>query len=179
MADLLEVNKRIRTLIRTLLAMPENSVRRANQTAPTGSQSEQFATVFISWINRTGWDDLTLKNQIAPSLDVDETVVGQRHLSASIQFFRGDAYTKAQRLEALLQTSKAISAMQAANLGLVRIGQARNITGLVDTYWEERGQIDIEFHVIADEITALPTFGRFPIQINTETEQLTSEVFEP
>ena len=100
-----DINKLIRKFVRETLGMPDNSVRKANQTAPTGPQDEQFATVLITVIDSTGEDDRHLANEATPSLNVSETLIGQRRLVASIQFFRGDAYTKACRLNTLLSMS--------------------------------------------------------------------------
>ena len=69
-----DINKLIRQFVRENLGMPENSVRPANQTAPTGKQSEQFATVLITMIASAGEDDRQLANEVAPSKNVSETV---------------------------------------------------------------------------------------------------------
>jgi hypothetical protein len=174
-----ELNRRVRDLVRSLLEMPENSVRPANQNAPTGAIDEQFATVLLTVFNPTGQDELHRQDEAAPSTNIVETVIGPRRCVASVQFFRGDAYYKAMRLPALLSTSAAIEKMQKHSLGLIRTSQPRNLTALVDTLWEERGQIDLEFYVVAAESVSVPTFGRFPISIDTNQTLQTFEVFEP
>lgn len=174
-----DINKLIRKFIRETLALPENSVRKANQTAPTGKQSEPFATVLITLIDATGEDDRRLDNEAAPSLNVAETIIGQRRLVASIQFFRDDAYTKACRLNALLSMSSSVDKLQAMGLGLVRASPARNLTAVIDSAWEERAQIDLEFHLVAKEVQSLPTYGTFPISVTTESSTTSSEVKAP
>lgn len=174
-----DINKLIRKFIRETLALPENSVRKANQTAPTGKQSEPFATVLITVIDSTGEDERRLKNEAAPSLNVSESVTGMRRLVASVQFFRGDAYTKACRLNTLMSMSSSVDRLQAMGLGFIRASPAKNLTAVVDAGWEERGQIDLEFYLVAKEVQSIPTFGRFPITINTETTSTFCEVFEP
>ena len=174
-----DINKLIRKFIRETLALPENSVRKANQTAPTGKQSEPFATVLITLIDATGEDDRHLDNEAAPSLNVAETIIGQRRLVASIQFFRDDAYTKACRLNALLSMSSSVDKLQAIGLGLVRASPARNLTAVIDSAWEERAQIDLEFHLVAKEVQSIPTYGTFPISVTTESSTTSSEVTAP
>lgn len=159
--------------------MPENSVRPANQNAPTGAIDEQFATVLIATFEPVGQDQLMRQNDSSPSTDVIETVIGPRRCMASIQFFRGDAYYKAMRLPALLSTSAAVEKMQQQGIGLIGTSPPRNLTALVDTLWEERGQIDIEFYVVAAESVSVPTYGSFPISIDTNPPIQTFEVFEP
>lgn len=174
-----DINKLIRKFIRETLALPENSVRKANQTAPTGKQSEPFATVLITLIDATGEDDRRLNNEAAPSMNVAETIIGQRRLVASIQFFREDAYTKACRLNALLSMSSSVDKLQAMGLGLVRASPARNLTAVIDSAWEERAQIDLEFHLVAKEVQSIPTYGTFPISVTTESSTTSSEVTAP
>jgi len=174
-----DINKLIRKFIRETLALPENSVRKANQTAPTGKQSEPFATVLITLIDATGEDDRRLNNEAAPSLNVAETIIGQRRLVASIQFFREDAYTKACRLNALLSMSSSVDKLQAIGLGLVRASPARNLTAVIDSAWEERAQIDLEFHLVAKEVQSLPTYGTFPVSVTTGSSTTSSEVTAP
>lgn len=174
-----DINKLIRKFIRETLALPENSVRKANQTAPTGKQSEPFATVLITLIDATGEDDRRLDNEAAPSLNVAETIIGQRRLVASIQFFRDDAYTKACRLNALLSMSSSVDKLQAIGLGLVRASPARNLTAVIDSAWEERAQIDLEFHLVAKEVQSIPTYGTFQISVTTESSTTSSEVTAP
>ena len=174
-----DINKLIRQFVRETLGMPENSVRKANQKAPTGKQSDQFGTVLITLVDPVGQDDRTLANEDAPSLNVVETIAGQRQLTASIQFFRGDAYTKACRLQTLVSTSLSSARLQSMGLALIRASAAKNLTAIIDADWEERGQIDLLFHLVAKEVQSIPTFGRFPITVSTESTSTFSEVFEP
>jgi hypothetical protein len=179
MPDLKTVNQKVRELIRVALDMPANSVRPANQNAPTGTMDMQFATVLITVINPTGWDDSRVENEASPSANVQESAVGQRHFIASIQFFRGDAFTKACRLRTLLSLTNSIDKLQAAGLGFVRASAAKNLTTVVDTYWEERGQVDLEFYLVAKETVSTPTYGRFPIAVSTTSSTTSSEVTAP
>jgi len=179
MLDPHAVNRSLRGIIRTLLGMPANSVRPANQNAPTGTMDEQFATVLVTSVGAEGWDDSRHQNEAQPSTNVAESVTGQRRLAASVQFFRGDAYTQACRLRTLLGTSQAIASLQAAGLGFVSASPARNLTGVIDTYWEERAQIDIELYLIDHEVISTPTYGRFPISVTTPASTVSHEVLAP
>lgn len=180
MLDMEEVNKRVRKLVREILAMPENSVRPANRNAPaSGPKSDQFATVLITPMGGEGWDDQRFEDLPGPAKLVRETVQGLRRFSASVQFFRGDAYTKAERLSILLQASGSVSKMQAVGLGLVRVSSARDLTAVVDTFYESRGQIDIEFYLVADEKIDILTYGEFPISVSTPNSTTNFEVIEP
>lgn len=174
-----DINKVLRQFVRETLGMPENSVRKANQSAPTGKQTDQFATVLITLVEPVGQDDRVLLEEDAPSLNVTEVVIGQRRLIASVQFFRGDAYTKACRLQTLISLSSVIEKAQKAGIGSITASAAKNITAVVDAGWEERAQIDLEFYLIAKEVQSIPTFGRFPIDVSTTSSTTYSEVIAP
>ncbi|MCL2829842.1 MAG: hypothetical protein FWD77_03770 [Betaproteobacteria bacterium] len=172
-----EINRHVRELVRVLLSMPKNSVRPANQNAPTGGTTP-FATVLIPTLQATGVDDVRLKDEAAPSLNVEESAVGQRAFMASVNFYGKDAFTRACRLHALLRMPHATERVQSMGLGLVRMSVARDLSAVVNSLWEERGQIDIDFHLIAKETLSVPTFGTFPMAIHTEPPPPTTRSFE-
>lgn len=179
MADAYDINLSVRRLVRMLLGMGENDVRPADQKAAAGSIGQQFATVKIINLDPVGVDTVVNRNDEALPLNVIEAVDGTRHVVASIQIFRGDAYTKAARLPALLRTSAAVEKMQQLGLGFIRAGSPRNLTTQVDTNFEERGQIDIEFYVVAREEISIPTYGEFPVSIDLAVEKPDGNFYPP
>lgn len=177
MTDMTQIARQFRELVRVAMAMPPNSVRPANQNAPT-DDLDQFATVHLAVVTPTGLDDGRLVNEAAPSLRVNESQVGQRQVLASINFYKGDGPAKAARLWQALNLSPHLERLQIIGLGLIRAGPAKDLTVLNGPQWEPRGQVDIEFHVIAKEAISSPTFGRFPVEVETETVTENREVFE-
>jgi hypothetical protein len=165
-----------RKLVRETLAMPENSVRKANTNAPTGP--DPFATVLFTNLQQTG-QDYRKYDDIAESTDVQETGQGMRTVLASVQFFRAGAYHKLSRLKTLLTIESFTIKLQEIGLGLVRSNEVRDISSPVDGKWEERAQMDIEFSLIAREDLTVPTYGKFPIGYSTEESSTNFEVNEP
>lgn len=185
------IEQNFRANVQELLGMPANSVRRANQQnpPPSGGQEDQYATVLIQDISTYGWDEVTYVDPSQAGLgqqgsgdgplggqettDLTENITGQRHFTASVQFFRGDAMVKANTLTALLQSGGSIAAMVADGICIAKIGPIRNLPALVDTFFENRAQLDIEFNFINQEQVDMPTFATFGGQIDTETESST------
>jgi hypothetical protein len=170
-----------RAVIRTVLEMPEHSVRRANQKnpPPAGDQATPFATVLVSEVGSTGWDDVTYSGvpygqdgfgEDEFGTTIIETITGQRHFTASIQFFKGKAKSQADRLKALLQSSTALQLLQAAGIGLGKIGEVRDLSQVVDTYYESRAQLNVEFYAVNQEQSLLASFGSFPVSITTDSQ---------
>jgi hypothetical protein len=174
------INDALRGLIRGLLEMPQGSVRPANQNAPVGTISEQYATVLLNNFAPTGQDDHTISDFDLPpdasATAVNQNTSGCRTFSASIQIFRGDAFSKTVRLSTLLQSAEARENLQNLGLGLVHISPALNLTALVDTNWEERGQLEVEFSCVSTEQSTLETYGTFDIETRTADQTLSIEV---
>lgn len=100
-------------------------------------------------------------------VDITELITGPRHFVASVQFFRGNAIVQANRLTALLQSSSGVALLLASGVGIGKIGSVRNLSALVDTYFENRAQLDIEFTIIAQEQITLETFDTFPTSLTS------------
>jgi hypothetical protein len=185
--DLDLIEQTFRGVIRSILGMQPQSVRQANQfnPPPAGDQSQQFATVLVQEIGPTGWDEVTYATPGGDVgagdqgfgsdgyggdevLTVTEQITGQRHFVASIQFFRGNARVQAVRLSQLIQSSNAVSSLLAAGIGIGKIGAVRNLTAVVDTFYEERSQIEIEFYVVVQEAVTMQTFGTFAGTLDPE-----------
>lgn len=184
MADEDSVNKLIRTLIRTTLGMSADSVRPANQQAPTGILSQQFATVLILSVDPVTNSAMgavsSMEDEALPSTNVEESIELQYIVRTSIQFFKGNALAQARRLSVLFASSAALEAMQKIGLGLLSVSAIRDLTGLVDTQWEERGQLDVSFTLLAREILSVATYNRFRFEISSDKTSTTiSEVITP
>lgn len=174
-----DLNKVVRKLIRDVMGLPEDSIRPANQQAPTGKKDEPFGTVLITVVDSTGEDDRLLASEAAPSNNVVESIAGQRRFTASVQFFRKGAQTLAERLPTRLSFSSSAEKMQALGLGFIRASPAKDLTAVIDADWEQRAQIDLEFHVMAVETDIVPTYGTFPIETTVDSSTSSSEVTAP
>lgn len=167
MTDVDVINRKIRTLIRTLLSLPENSVRKANTNAPTNAKTEPFVTVLVASINSVGSDEKRYL-PINDSSQITSKVIGQRVISASIQFYRAGAYNNALRLVSLLSSDSAIEKMQEAGIGLLNISNVTNVAQVINTEWEDQAKLSIDFSVIVTEEETLNTFGSVEVDIYGE-----------
>lgn len=174
--DVLSVG--VRAIVRNLLNLPDNSVRPYKQGTPGQPVgAAPFATVLITEIHTVGLDQVKLAN-IANN-HVQETITGPRLLTASIQFYRSGAYQNAARLVALLQASIVAGWLGSAGWGFVRTSGVRNLSGLVDTFWEDRAQLDVTFSCLSIETIDYRTFGTFPITTDDSTNRVTVDVVDP
>lgn len=165
-----EIARNVRTLVRTVMGMPDNSVRPANQAAPVGGQVAQFATVQLVSSSEVGWANAGQVDNndgtSVASVDQLESVV------ASVNFFRGadvaadpaglakagsSAVTMARRLGQRLQLPSSAALMNDLGLGLLSVGEVRDLSSLVDANWESRGQVDLTFDISNQETEAVTT----------------------
>lgn len=174
------VNKKLRTLVRTALGQDDGYVRPANMDgSPAGGASLSFATMFIATSTPIGRERIVTIPDPADALKLLECRTGMYHVNAVAQFFREDAVINARRLKSVLEGASSVDYMRAQNIGFIRAGAATNITGVVDTFYEERAKIDLEFYVEINSSESLATYGTFPISITVDSSTLTFEVIEP
>jgi hypothetical protein len=173
--DMDAVNKSLRTVIRTLLQMPEGSVRKANKDAPTGDLSLAFATVLTNELHSEGVDGNSYEDNNVEGQLLENTF-GTRRIVASVQFFRGAAYSSASRLEALFRTSNGNSLLRQNGLSFIRAGSVLDLSQVVDTYWEARAQVELQFYIPSVEQATVGTFSSIPITIKTEKLSNSTEV---
>lgn len=167
MTDLDLINTKIRTLIRTIMGMPVNSVRKANSNAPTGDKSESFATVLITAIDAKGQDERRVSN-ISGTDNIQSDMVGLRTCSVSVQFFRHGAYQNALRLVSILSLDSSVSMMQQLGLGLIKTSSVINLTAVINTEWEEQAKVSIDFSAIVLEGEVLNTYGTVEVGIHSD-----------
>lgn len=168
-------NNAIRSVVQHLMGLPLGSVRPANQSAPTGHVDQPFATVLITDFTPVGQDSRTIRDDgVADQLT--EVIQGTRQVICDLQMFRAGAYAKLSRLDALLRTDVANMMLQEKGLSFIKCSSARNLSEVVDTYYEERAQVIVEFYIASSETLTIPTFSTVVINIQTEEQTVSREV---
>ena len=173
-----DLNLAVRNLVRVVLAMPDGSVRPANQSAPAGAQTKEFATVKIVTVDVHDGDLGTAADEIDQTV-TNEVLESPEVFVASVQFFRAptkdaggialysmSAFERSVRLVRLLGMSSAIETMRIMGLGLMEVGTPRNLAGIADATWESRGQVDLTFNVISRDIAPIPVIESVDITIS-------------
>lgn len=176
MATKIEVNRAFRIMLRDLLRLPENALRPAYQNAPTGDSTELFGTLTIISATPEGHSQIYLENE-PDTVDLIETVVGHVRLTLSVQFYRAGAYDMITRLAQALQSNSAMIKMQEMGVGLVSVGVPRDLTSLIDTYYEDRGQVDLTFNVGSKFTANLRSIlsGQFSLAFGAYVQPFTME----
>jgi hypothetical protein len=169
------INDNLRLIIVTLLQLDANYMRPANQNAPTGTIDKPFGTLLVGEVDNVGVDYAQLRND-SQVHELTEITEGLRSLIVNIQFFRGNALSLASRIGALLRSAAGVRSLNEAGLALVRVGKASDISQAVDSYFEARAQIELEFTAAVTEQTTVGTFASIPIIIQTETNSTALEV---
>lgn len=170
----------IRKIIRTVLGMSENSVRPANQfnSPPTGLTTDTFATVLCVSTEVQGRDSLSYE-VIEDSNQITEAIQGLRKLDCSVQFFKAGAVDRANRLTALLQKPSSVALMTSLGIGFIRATKVMSVPVVIDTRWEERSQLNIEFYTVSRETSAVDSYGKFNFALDDGVRVITGEVDEP
>lgn len=172
------MNLAVRLLVRNVLGMPLKSVRPADQIAPTGGQTEPFATVKIISCDGIGSSDYTYEDDGAGG--TNEVLQLPQRFVASVNFYgstakdpvgiakySNEAFDRAARLVQLLEKTSSVILMQQMGLGFLSASPARNLSGLADATWQSRGQIDLTFNVINREMESIGLIESVEIDITT------------
>lgn len=151
-----DINRAIRALIVACTGMLAKDVRPANQGSPA---SGNFATVLITEISKEGHDNDTFANiPNDPNDALTETVTGQRKCMASIQFFRQNARDQAAKFETRVNMAMMTLKMQELGIGFIQTLPIRDLSVVVNSTWEGRAQLDMEFYVVATETDTVASF---------------------
>jgi len=140
------INKCVRDKIAEITGLTTIAAEQ-NAPRPLG----EYATVKVSTLIATGWDDVTQTNQSDPDEDLDELIQGMRLTSMSINFFRGLAVDSATKFYDALQRSNIQQFFKECKLGLVSRSDIRDLTEQVDAELEPRAQFDLNFHTVATD----------------------------
>ncbi len=119
----------------------------ANQNAPI--PAEPYATVFVTPSLKTGYDRVTYAdNTIDP--DLTEMVEGTRQVSASINFYKDNAFINASDFIAQLQSTSMIQFFKSRGLGFGGVSDIRDITEIDKQLWQERAQLDLTVYALSN-----------------------------
>lgn len=160
----------VRLIVRTAMGMPANSVRPANQQAPTGAAAGEFATVLLTEGQTTRRGTPTIQKTDIQSTDLQWNIDVLREFTASVQFFRAGAasgatvdslglpvqsdgaFDKACRLPDRMWLPPVRDLLNYYGLAYEgEVGSAKNIPAELGGHWESRGQVMLAFAVVSRE----------------------------
>ena len=174
MSDL-PTNAKLRTIIRTLMAMPENAVRPSNQNAPIFKGEEYITVQIISEVGQ-GLDDSSWED--VDQLHAIEHLDGLRITSANIQYYNGNAFDQLRLLTDRLQSALGTGYLSDAGFGYITVASLNDITGLFpDEEWQTRATMRFDFYTEHNDSVLTPLIVQFPLSLYAEDGQTrTSEV---
>jgi hypothetical protein len=156
-----DINARLRQVIRETLAMPDNTVRPAHQNAPIYKGEEYITVQLLSEVaegtDNTEWVDGNDR------LFADERIWGQRLMSANIQYYNGDAMAQLRKLASRLQSHMATQSLEFAGMGFVR-ASVTDLTGLLpDEIWQTRAVLRFDFYATVEDTVHTPLIVQVPL----------------
>lgn len=184
-----DLNRNIRELVRTVMAMEPNSVRPADQIMPAGTQSQRRATVKIIEVKQVG---ITRREFPAADPNLTESIESVQVVTASINFFGGTkqdpaglarsqnwGLEMATRLGPRLRLAASIELQLKLGVLLLSEGTPRNLSGVVDATYESRGQVDMTFTAANREQAAVPTLVSAEVELQIqESAGIETRTFE-
>ena len=151
--DYQQVYRDLHDFIVEATGLDTSAVRPAYQNAPTSPSQDRGTLVTINLINQTelGIDSRQYAND---GTDLAESVYGDRNITASINVYADDdshaqeAQNVIENIVLYLRSSAGSEFLNGKELGYLRHGSVLNLSALQNGNWENRRQVDIEFHII-------------------------------
>lgn len=163
-----DLAKLVRFLVAQVMGMPGKNVRPANQRVGAGQQTLERATVQITPMRDLGWGANIQTDGTAGN--ADEAIETLKQFTASVNFYgqpladasglakaSNASFDRAARLGARLQLTSSVALMTSLGLGFICVSQARDLTAVNDANYESRGQVDVTFTVVTQEVAAIAT----------------------
>lgn len=138
------------------------------QPAPTGVEEAPRPTGLYGMVNivtsvaQGATDRVTLVDQVAPDLDLVETVEGHRLLQVSINTFRQGAFDLISSVYTKVQATRTVEHFNEIGLGYAGRSEIRDVTIPSGGGLEARHQFDLFLHTVAsdtDIILAIEALG--------------------
>lgn len=157
--DYKQIYRDIHGFVVLATGLPDKSVRPAYPNASAKPTQDRDLLCSINIINQTtiGIDARKYANQTAGT-DLDESVVGDRNITASIKTYGEGADDTAETIMLFLKSSAGINFLNTKELGYLRHGSIINLSSLQNGSFENRRQLDVEFHIktsVTAEVNAI------------------------
>lgn len=148
--DFQQIYRDIHDMIVLATTLPDESVRPVYGNAPSKPNQDRGLLCSVNLINTTkiGQDSRISTDQDAPDTDMHETIYGDRNLTASIKSYGDEAQNTAEKIQLFLSSSKCSEFLNSKNIGFLRNGQILDISSIQNGSFENRRQLDIEFHIV-------------------------------
>ena len=134
------INKLIRDVINLLLVTAEYTIAAKQKDAPRPIGA--YADVDFVSDTSIGWEQQELVNN-GGDPDLTERITGMREIMMSVNFYRSNSIDNARKVRTGLIRESIQELFKAANLGLIRRSDVREISEPLEDGWEERSQFDI------------------------------------
>jgi hypothetical protein len=126
-----------------------------------------YSTVNLLSMVGVGWDDIQHEDD-PESEDLIETIVGQRQITISLNFFRDNAFGQASKMRTLINGSDNTIYLQQNGLGYIRSSAIRDLTQPIDETFEPRAQIDMDFYISDVEQLILRSIAAVDMTLSAE-----------
>lgn len=145
-----QVYRDIHDMIVLATGIPKESVRPVYGNASSKPNQDRGLLCSVNLINITkiGQDGRISTDQDAPATDMEETIYGDRNITASIKSYGDGAQDTAEKIQLFLSSSACSEFLNSKNIGFLRNGQILDISSIQNGSFENRRQVDIEFHIV-------------------------------
>lgn len=146
--DYKQVYRDLHDFVVLVTGLPDESVRPAytNASAQPSQDRDLLCSINIINITEIGIDGVHNANQSAGT-DVEQTIVGDRNITASLKFYGETARDTVEKVVLGLKAFASVDFLNKKNIGYLRHSTPLDISSLQNGEWEIRQSLDVEFHI--------------------------------
>ncbi len=157
--DYKQVYRNLHDYVVLVTGLPNESVRPTYENASSQPTQDRGLLCSINIINQTeiGIDARNYNDQQAGE-DLDEDVIGDRNITASIKAYGELAADTCEKIVLGLKSAAGAEFLNTKELGYLRHGSILNISSIQNGGFEKRNQVDVEFHIktsVTAEVNAI------------------------
>ncbi len=145
----LEIYKIVQKYVVFATGLPGASVRLARPNQGVRTAKDRGTIVSINLINSTpiGKDYTLFKDIDGDDLNIEEVVVANRNLTASIKVYGSDAEDIAIKISNNTVRSGAKGVFYSGGIGVLKKGNVLDLTAVLSGSYEETRQLDIQLYI--------------------------------
>lgn len=164
----------LRPIVMTVTGVPECILADQNAKSPTGEYASIRPRQSVS---ERGQANVTTVDKVGDLVTTD--VRSQIIASCSINFYRGDAMSRAERLKQCHKRPDVSSSLFLAGVGWLDASTVNNLTALQSSNWEQRAQVTVRVMYEVSDVCDVNNILSTQVIIQNESAQVLATVNIP
>jgi hypothetical protein len=150
MIDYNAIEEKIFDYIQLAAGLGDDQIRRSYQNASAQPTQDRQVLVSYNIINQIVVGTDSRKYADDDATDLEETMYGDRNITVSVQAYGDAAQNTIETVSLFTRSFASTEFLNKNSMGFLRKGQVLDISNIQNGSFENRRQLDLEFHIVVD-----------------------------